>query len=433
VLPGAATTGPILINGSAQFQTDAGTFSASPLEPAASLAFEDPLPPAIVVNTTADEDNANTDVSFREALLKALATPGFDRIVFDPAVFPPGSPRTIMLDDALDGLPVITGDVTVIDGGASSVTIAVASTWAMPTGRYGLRVAGGTLVVHNLTFQDFASGYQQEDVSMNNCGSGILRAGGTILVTDGTLVLDGNTFSDPNVAERNCYATSVRLAGGSGHRILNNRWTQQSMDSLNISAPTIEVTDNVMDAGTAVADRDKTDDCILVETEDDSELWIVGNVCIDQEFSAVVASGGGTGTIHVVNNTFVRNGRIDKSAVRRENGHRKVALHNNVYLSNSPSAIQTDDGNGVDITMSHDSTFPAAYCSTCTNAMIDMPTINAGFDLQITNETGTTRADFTPRAGSPLVDSGRDLVDRNGSAPGRFNGTGPDRGAVELP
>ena len=435
-LASAAPSGPILVNGSAQFETDGRTYAATPLDPPANLAFDDLLPPPIVVNIVTDESNSNnTTTSFREALEQALLNPGFDRIVFDQTVFPPGVARDILLDTIRDQLPVITGDVTVIDGGTSNVTIAVDAAWDAPTGRSGLRLAGGTLVVHGLGFRDFAFGYQQEDLSLDNCGSGIQRQGGAILVTEGTLILDGNTFSDPGVTERNCYATSVLLAGGSGHRILNNYWTKQAMDSLTIRAPTIEVSDNVMDAGsTAAADLDKTDDCISVETEDNSNVWIVGNVCIDQELSAVVAHGGGTGIIHVVNNTFARNGRIPgMSAVRREVGQRRIELHNNAYHANLPGAIQTDDMNGVNMTISHESAFSLQFCSGCTDAIIDSTVVSGPTAIGLTNPDGATRGDLTPLAGSPLVDSGRDLVDRNGSAPGRFNRAGVDRGAFELP
>lgn len=432
-LASAAPPGPILVNGSAQFEADGRTYAATPLDPPASLAF-DVLPPPIVVNIVTDESNGNNDTSFREALEQAALNPGFDRIVFDPMVFPPGAATDILLDESFDQLPTLTAGITVIDGGASNVTIAIDGSWAVPTGRSGLRVAGGTLVVHGLGFRDFAFNYQQEDLTLNNCGSGIQRQGGTILVTDGTLILDDNTFSDPGVTERNCYATSVTLAGGSGHRILNNRWTKQAMDSINVRAPTIEVTDNVMDAGsTAAADLDKTDDCILVETGDDSDLWIVGNVCMDQEFSAVVAHGGGTGVIHVVNNTFVRNGRSGNSAVRREVGQRRVELHNNAYHLNLPGAIQTDDMNGVNLTISHESAFPVQFCTGCTNAIIDSSVVSGITAIGLTDPAGTTRGDLTPMAGSPLVDSGRDLVDRNGSTPGRFHGAGVDRGAIERP
>ena len=433
VLASAAASGPILVNGSAQFQTVGGTRSAAPADSPARLTFDASLPPPIVVDTANDEDNGNNTTSLREALQKATANPGFDRIVFDPAVFPPGAPRVILLDKVRDQLPPIT-DTVVIDGSGANVAIEVDASWSTPPGRYGLRVTGGTLVVHGLTFRNFAYGYPQEDLSADNCGSGMRRAGGAILVTGGTLILDGNELADPDVAERNCYAASVRIAGGSGHRILNNHWTQQVMDSVYIAAPTIEVSDNVMDAGTTAAELAKADDGIFVETQDGSDLWIVGNVCVDQEYSAVVASGGGTGVIHVVNNTFVRNGRTGMAAVRRDGGeHRRVELHNNAYRDNTPSAILAGDGDGVNLTISHESAFPFQFCTGCSNAMIDIPTVANSGDLGLTDPTGTTRAALAPAAGSPLVDTGVDLVDRNGSAPGRFNGAGPDRGAIEIP
>lgn len=43
-------------------------------------------------------------------------------------------------------------------------------------------------------------------------------------------------------------------------------------------------------------------------------------------------------------------------------------------------------------------------------------------DLEVTTASGSTFADFLPRGGSPLVDTGVDLLERNGSMPRRLNG-----------
>lgn len=433
VLAGAAAE-PVLVSGTAQFLLAGTAYAALPLDPPLMLAFE-ALPPPIIVDTVNDEDNGNMRTSLREALDKASANPGFDRIVFDPAVFPPDTPTTISIDTSRDQLPPIT-DFLVIDGGRSKVTLAVDPSWALPAGRSGLRVMSGTAVIHGLAFRNFAYGYPEEDLSTDNCGTGIKWPGGAIAVIDGTLILDGNELLDPDVTERNCYGASVRIAGGSGHRIIGNHWTQQVMDSIQVAAPAIEVTDNVMDAGTTPAELAKADDCIFVETaQDDSDLWIIGNLCVDQEYSAVAAAGsGGNGVVHVVNNTFVRNGRTGLAAVRREGGeHRRIDLHNNAYHANMPSAILTTDGMGAGLTISHETAFPNQFCMGCDGATVDDGTVDNGLDLAFMNAAGITRAALTPRSGSRLVDTGVDLVDRNGSAPGRYNGARPERGAVELP
>jgi hypothetical protein len=119
--------------------------------------------------------------------------------------------------------------------------------------------------------------------------------------------------------------------------------------------------------------------------------------------------------------------------VRRAGNNRRVELHDNAYSANLQAAIQATN-NGVDFTISHEAeSGTSPFCGGCGAALIQQPTIQADVDLQLANPAGAAPVDFTPRSGSPLVDSGLDLVDRNGPVPGRFNGAGPERGAVELP
>lgn len=418
--PGAS----ILLDGQAVFQHGGQARSATGLEAPTPLPFE-ALPPPIVVTKVDDEDNGDAALSFREALKRANDLPGFDRIVFDPQVFPPNTQTVTTLDEDLGPLPDVMDDL-VIDGSDVDFVLAADSSWEDSAGRYGLRLQSGTLVVDGLGFRDMGFNYPAEDVSGDNCGSNQQHEGGAIRVGGGTLILEDNLFADTGVGERNCYAASVRIHAGSGHRILNNRWTDPSMDSLFIAAAVREVSDNVMDAGT---NPGKADECIFIESQGDADLWIVGNLCVDQEYSAVVAGSTGSGTLYVVNNTFARNREI--GAVRRTGGSRRVVLHNNAYHGNQPTAILADN-NGTDFTISHEAeSGSGAFCNGCGSATMTMNTLDA--DLGFTNPAGTTRADFTPRAGSTLVGSGLDLIDRNGSAPGRFNGAAPDRGAVELP
>lgn len=422
----AAGPGPILVNGEATFVAGGTTRSATPLETPRSLPFET-LPQPIVVTTAADDLGGIAQLSLREAINQANVNPGFDRIVFDPQVFPAASPAIIQLSNGLGELPAVNGDL-VIDGRGAGVVLAVNNSWSASQ-RYGLRLLAGTLVVSGLSFRDLGENYTIDGANdANNCGSNAQYQGGAILTVGGTLILDGNRFADPNVAERNCYAASVRLEGGSGHRILNNHWTDPSMDAVFIRSSTREVSDNVMDAGASPA---KADECIFVSALGaGAELWIVGNLCVDQEFSAVAAVGVNDGKVYVVHNTFARNRAL--GAVRREGTARRIELRNNAYHANLPASVQATN-NGSDFTISHESVSSGTLCNgTCNNATIQQQTITAE-DLRLVNPTGVTRADLTPGNGSPLVDSGLDLLDRNGRAPGRFNGKGPERGAVELP
>jgi hypothetical protein len=420
----AVGPGLILMGGEATFQVDGDTRAATPLDPPTSLPFA-AAPAPIVVTVAADEDNGDSNISFREAVKLANANPGFDRIVFSPAVFAAGSPTLAPLNAALGELPPVSGDL-VIDGSGANVVLTVTAGWS-GTQRYALRLQSGVLVVQGIGFRDLGEGYPLEDVSMNDCGTGVPHDGGAIRVDGGTLIFDGNQFADPDVAERNCYAASVRLEGGSGHRILNNTWTAQVMDGLLVKAATLEVSDNVMSAGPAV---DKADDGIVITSQGGADLWIVGNLFVDQEFSGILATGTDAGKLYVVNNTFARN--RTGSGVRRFG--RRVELHNNAYYGNQPAAIAAD-ANGTNLDISYEAEYGnGTFClAGCPSATILMSTISSGVDLGLTNTAGVTRADLTPRSTSPLFNSGFDLVDRNGSAPGRFNGGGSERGAVELP
>ena len=421
----AVGPGPILLDGEATFQVDGSTRAATPLDPPASLPFAAGGAP-IVVTVSADEDNGDSNISFREAVKLANANPGFDRIVFSPVVFPAGSPTNVPLSTTLGELPPVNGDL-VIDGSGANVVLTVDASWR-GTQHYGLRLQGGVLVIQGLSFRDLGEGYPVEDVSTNNCGTGGPHDGGAIRVDGGTLVLDGNHFADPSVSERNCYAASLRLEGGNGHRILNNTWTDQAMDSMSINAATLEVSGNTMDSS---FNPNKADDCIVIQSQRGSDLWIVGNLCVDPEFSGILASGTDAGKLYVVNNTFARS--RNGNGVSRGNG-RRTELHNNVYYANQPAAIMPDAG-GSNLDISYEAAFGnGVFCTAgCPSATITMSLISSGVDLGLMNPAGITRADFTPRSTAPLVDSGLDLVDRNGSAPGRFNGAGPERGAVELP
>jgi hypothetical protein len=414
------------LNGSATFLASGVPLSAMPAAAPFALPYTGVNAP-IVVTTAIDQDNTDAQVSFREALIAAAAASGPDVIVFDPTVLPPDT--VIALSETLGALAPITTDV-VIDGG--DVTLAVDSSWQTPEGRYGLRITAGTVVIANLTFRNFAFNYRNELITTTggNCGaSNTQLEGGAIRVDGGTLILERNRFEDPDVAERNCYAASVRLHGGSGHRILRNRWTQQVMDSIFVAAPTREITDNVM---ISPANPDRDDEGIYVLAQGGADLWIVGNLIVDQEFSGIVAGGSDGGKLYVINNTLARNGRVSSAGARRQ-GTRSVTFRNNVYVANNPSAILSDN-NGVGLDIAYETIAGGSLCAgTCNSAVIDASSLLMPADPGVENVAGSTRPDFTPLTTSPLVGTGTPFLDRNGGAPGYFSGTGPERGAIELP
>src|SRR5690606_29768684 len=92
------------------------------------------------------------------------------------------------------------------------------------------------------------------------------------------------------------------------------------------------------------------------------------------------------------------------------------------------------DSKGADFDIAFEATTGGPLCNVdCPSANIDAPSMLAPANPMFVSGAGSTRAELTPRSGSPLVDSGVDWVDRNGRKPRRFDGVAPDRGAVERP
>jgi CSLREA domain-containing protein len=416
------------INAEATFATMTGALSATPLANPMKLQYTGVNSP-IAVTTAVDERNGNGVTSLREALQAANDAPGPDLIVFAPTAFPPGT--VITLSDSLGELPTISADL-VIDGGAGGVTLALTPSWASPEGRYGVRVISGTVALSRITFRNFGFNYRDESIrpTTDNCGtSNTQLEGGAIRVDGGTLVLESNRFEDPDVAERNCYAASVRLHGGTGHRIVGNTWTEQVMDSVFVAARTVEISDNVMVSPNST----KNDEGIYVSSQGGGDLWITGNLIVDNEYSAVVAGGTDPGTLYIVNNTFARNGKTSSGGVRRIGATRSVVLRNNLHAENNPAAIQADN-NGAGFTIAYETVAGTTLCDgTCASAVVDIPTISTVADPGVVSVSGSTRADFTPVNGSPLIDAADPWLDRNAGLPRRFNGVAQERGAVELP
>ena len=424
-LPWAIPPGPITINGAATFLSGTTPLSASASETPLALPFSSFG--TIIVNSLVDESDADTQICFREALARASQQAGVDRIAFDPTVFPPGAPAVSVFSAALP--QIVVNHEVVIDGRGAGVVLALDAS-SENNSRYALRITGGNVVIGGLTFRNFGYSYQnQGDLSGDNCGGNppTMFDGGAIRIDNGQLTLDGNTFEDPDVAERNCVAASVRLEGGTRHRILGNTWTNQSMDALYVDASTLEISGNLMNAGTNTA---KVDECIFIATQGGAPLWITNNICVDQEYSGVVAGGTDAGGLFVVNNTFIRNGLTGLSAVRRS-GNRAITLRNNVYVGNNPSAILLDN-NGAGFNVAYEAhTNNPLFSGTSTGATVNN-ILNPG-NAGLTDAGGATRAAMTPISTSPLVGSGVDFLDVNGVTPNHFNGSGPERGAVELP
>ena len=402
--------GPVPVNGIATFFDGTATLSATPLATPLSLPFV-ALNAPIVVDTATDENTANATTSLREAIALANTQPGLDRITFDPTL----ATATIMLDRTLGQLPTISSDL-VIDG--NGVMLRVDQTWQTMPGLYGIKITGGTVVISGLKFKGMAYNYKLEDVSTNNCGLGDVSDGGAILITGGTLILDGNRFDDAGVPEKNCYAAALRIEGGTGHRIVRNSFAAEVMDTMNISANVREVSDNTMSSS---ADPTAGDDGIFVSSQGNSELWITGNTFVDKEYDGVYAGGGDAGDLYLINNTFVRTGLVANGAVGRSNA-RTIHSRNNIFLDDSPAGFVANNA-GALFDIAYDEAFGNPLCSGCTTVT---PT-------NILTTDPMLDTNLAPGAGSPAIDSGEDWLDRNGKKPGHTNGSGADRGATETP
>lgn len=429
-LASAIPPGPITVRATATGMASGTPISAHPLDAPPALDFA-PINPTIVVNRATDELNADDQICLREAITMANAAPGLDRISFDPTVFPLGAPAQYLLSVSLGGLPPVTDPAgLVIDGSNAGITVAVNSSWDSG-GRYGIVLTTGLLVIDHLRFRDLAYSFRNENITSDagNCGSATFFDGSAIRVNGGTLILEASRFFDPDVAERNCVAASVRLQGGSGHRIINNTWTDQVMDALYVAAPTVEISNNTLNAG---ATPTRTDDGIFIAAQGGLDLWVTGNVITGLEYAGVYAAGLDSGALYVVNNTFARTGTVGGGGVRRSLQSRPLVARNNVYLSPLPSSVQVDDGSGTAMDLAYEATTDAALCTSCPGAQLGAGILTSVAPM-VLDAAGSTAADFAPQPGSPLIDTGADLLDRNGKAPGRFNGAGPERGAVELP
>lgn len=423
--------GPISIQGAATFTRNSTTLSAQPSQTPGSFDLI-PMNAPIVVAITDDENDGNygNDTSLREAIMLANSAAGADRIVFDPATFPVATPGRIVLTDALPTIDGSTG-IAVIDAQGAGVEIAVDPS-LNNSDLYAMTIVAPA-VIRGLRFMDVANLHEyQPSISGDNCGDGSQVDGGAIHVQDGSgAIIDGNYFDDSNVLERNCYGALVRFLGGDSHRLLRNEFVQQVMDSVYVNAAGIvEIRDNIMKAHT---DNDSSDEGVYIEDLQDNDVWIIGNVIVYQEYSGIATIGNtDQGNVYLLHNTFAHNGIAALNAFRRSNGaNRDLYFRNNVFISNNPGAVAIGAGDNSDIAYE---TIPSSeqYCNpACGSATVDGASFVSPSGTFVADDTGREWSDWTPTAGSVLVDSAADLLDRNGASPGRYQGTGPDRGAIE--
>lgn len=420
VMPWVGTTN-VEVNAAATFRRGSDSFSATPAASAHAIAVPDVT--EYVVTETADEDDGggDNDLSLREALLDAQ-TAGVHRIRFDPGVFSPTAPGRITLTDALGSLPPL-GTTVILDGHDSGVEIYAGDSLSDER-RYGLDIRGTGVVVSELRFIHPSVFFPIETLS-NNCGANAPTGGnGEAIHVEGAaqdVILFRNVFYDgQTVFERSCYPAVVRFFGGAGHRIVGNDFYDLAMDAIYLSNTSVEeITGNRM---AAAAGSTISDEGIYI-ADLNADLFVIGNLIVDQEFAGVAASGAGSEIVYVFNNTFVRS---LGSGINRAGATRPLVLRNNIWAGNEPSNVSggtTANLNYAYELISDDDPLCSACSVTTTQLFSDPMFAIAGSNSWIA---------LTPQSGSPAIDSGTDLLDRNGAAPGRFRGAGVDRGAVET-
>lgn len=419
-----AQTADFQVNATATFVRGGDLFSATPAVTPLDIALPDLT--EHLVTETVDEDDGNgggNDLSLREALL-AAQTAGVHRIRFDPAAFPASAPGRITIADGLGALPPISQTV-ILDGHDAGVEI-FADDSNSNDRRFGLDLRGPGIVVSEIRFIHPSVFFPIETLTPN-CGQNSPTGGnGEAIHAEGAaqdVVLFRNVFYDgPTVFERSCYPALVRFFAGTGHRIIGNDFYDIAMDAIYVSNAAVkEISGNRVAA--AAGNETIADEGVFV-ADLNGELFVVGNLIVDQEFAGVV-SGEGPETMYLLHNTIVRS---RGNAVNRQGGTpRPLYLRNNVFIANDPENIN-GDASTLDYDFELILDLNDGYCTTGCTAVND----NLAVDPQVAMVSSNSWAAMTPLAGSPAIDSGVPLIDRNGAAPGRFHGLGPDRGAVET-
>ncbi len=146
---------------------------------------------------------------------------------------------------------------------------------------------------------------------------------------------------------------------------------------------------------------------------------IAGNTVHDN-YTGVYA-GMGVVVLTIVHNTIAFNAHdgiaLDSSSM--------VDCRNNILANNASNGIWTS---GTFAALDYNAVFAnaASDCSGCTHGPATIP----GDPMFVSASTRDLRLD----PGSPLIDAGAALaMDRNGAAPGDYDGAGPDIGAWESP
>ena len=408
----------------------------------------------IVVDRVQDDTNADGETTLREAILDAVATPGIERITFDAGVFDSAMVTSIdlaYLGPSDEGLPIVdgSGDPIVIDG-RGRVRIEMNGAHK-GTRIFGLRLVG-PVTVAGLVF----NGWEQASPDFlqfdNSCFGDPEDTGGAVQMIGGSgITLSRMTFTDLlQDYARSCWHAAVRIDGGEGHRIRDSLFEKFNGDAVRVRGGLEEISGTIFRSasnppeGTPQESREP-DSAVVVESLGVNDLRFVGNLVAEMDRTVSATSGfipaisgvglevlgsDGAGVL-VANNVFVRN---EGGAVARRGG-RAMTFANNVYLGND--AWDLVDGAGAQMRYETLGEADLGCNPSCDEAVVETDTflVIAGpdFPLLVVSSAGESFDAWTPVPGSLLIDSGIEIVDRNGTEAGRFRGAATDRGVVEVP
>ena len=199
------------------------------------------------VNSVADTDDGTCDASsctLREAINAANAAAGFDTILFDPTVFPAGSPATIAVTSALPGITDLAG--TEVNGTGAGVIIDGTALVGAEHGLHFHRAAGQDVANSHVIEvnsaelpgrrrprlrrrpgpvpgQRMSSTLVDGVVSLSNGGSGITRRRPT---TSAARVVEDSTATDNGAYGINLNAVAGPQRAGLGDRLHGQRLRQ---------------------------------------------------------------------------------------------------------------------------------------------------------------------------------------------------------------
>ncbi|MBN1962084.1 MAG: right-handed parallel beta-helix repeat-containing protein [Deltaproteobacteria bacterium] len=376
----------------------------------------------LTVNTTIDSDDGsnNTEgtdsLSLRKALRIANERPGIDRITFSQDIFITGQRNLITLDSNLPDLPPLHGDIepTLLIADNNRVTITPDSGYDNSR-RVGISVYGPA-VVSGIEFLEMSrliesSAQCPDEGPEPGVGSAILIAGGE------NAAITNNNFDDTGLLVRPCIHHLIAVTAGENHVLANNFFNSPAGSVIGIFSSPVEVRGNRIING--------LNNGVVIDAPGNI-VKFTGNLLVNM--SAVGLGIFDNNDVEATHNTFVRtqcNSIIALAPAR-------LWLRNNVYIDSEYTALSSHN-NGLNINAAYEATDIAVYCQNCLEATIDSSSMIISVDAGLANSLGSSWEELMPTVNSVLIDSGLDVIDRNGSEVGRFSGYASDRGAIERP